>query len=213
MSALLLLLALLGSVPWWWAPGDRARSGGRAVVGRRGPGRLGSTHGARGTSRDVGPLRRPDRHAQARTGGVEVDVDAALLLELVAAAFAAGAPVPRALSTVADALPGPVGDALRRAAGALALGSGWAEAWAGAPPAARAVGDALEATATTGASPVPLLHAAAGAARRRRRAAGRAAAGRVGVWLVLPLGLCFLPAFLLLGVVPVVLSIAGRLLG
>jgi hypothetical protein len=30
------------------------------------------------------------------------------------------------------------------------------------------------------------------------------------VWLVLPLGLCFLPAFLLAGIVPVVLAVRGE---
>lgn len=36
---------------------------------------------------------------------------------------------------------------------------------------------------------------------------------RLGVRLVLPLGLCLLPAFVLLGIVPFVLSLGGRLLG
>jgi hypothetical protein len=38
------------------------------------------------------------------------------------------------------------------------------------------------------------------------------AARRVGVLVVAPLGLCFLPAFVLLGVVPVVLGLTGPLL-
>nr|WP_275412703.1 type II secretion system F family protein [Rhizocola hellebori] len=35
---------------------------------------------------------------------------------------------------------------------------------------------------------------------------------RSAVWLVLPLGLCFLPAFLLAGLVPVVLAVLGEVL-
>jgi pilus assembly protein TadC len=35
-------------------------------------------------------------------------------------------------------------------------------------------------------------------------------AERVGVWSLLPLGLCFLPAFVCLGVVPVILGVAGE---
>lgn len=205
----LVVLVVLGSVPWWCI-GGRVRSVGRGSGAAR--------------ERDADAARRRPRGGSgwgrsgpvgARRGSraMDVDPDPALLLDLVAAALAAGAPMPRALSTVADALPGRVGAPLRRAAGALALGSSWQAAWADAPPAARAVADALEPTAAAGASPVPLLRAAAAASRRRRRTAGRAAAGRLGVWLVLPLGLCFLPAFLLLGVVPVVLSIAGRVLG
>ncbi len=38
-------------------------------------------------------------------------------------------------------------------------------------------------------------------------------AERAGVLIAGPLGLCFLPAFLCLGIVPVVLGLAGRLLG
>lgn len=205
---LLVMLVVLGSVPWCCV-GDRVRSVGRGS----GVAREHDADAARRRPRDGSGRARRGPVGARRGRAQEVEPDPALLLDLVAAALAAGAPMPRALSTVADALPGPVGAPLRRAAGALALGSSWRAAWADAPPAARAVADALEPTAAAGASPVPLLRAAAAASRRRRRAAGRAAAGRLGVWLVLPLGLCFLPAFLLLGVVPVVLSIAGRVLG
>jgi pilus assembly protein TadC len=40
-----------------------------------------------------------------------------------------------------------------------------------------------------------------------------ARAERVGVWTLLPLGCCFLPAFVCLGVLPVVLGVAGQVLG
>jgi hypothetical protein len=39
-----------------------------------------------------------------------------------------------------------------------------------------------------------------------------ARAERVGVWTLLPLGLCFLPAFACIGVVPVVAGVAGQVL-
>ena len=48
--------------------------------------------------------------------------------------------------------------------------------------------------------------------RAEGRSAAEQAARRVGVLAVAPLGLCFLPAFVLLGVVPVVLGLAGPLL-
>ena len=194
MSAVVVAVISLAAAPWW-----PARRSARALARGR----------EAGTARVLARLRRPH---ERRTCGAD-EPDAALVLEVLAAALGAGAPVPRALATVGEAWPGAVGAALIRAAAALALGSSWSAAWAGSSGAARVVADALEPSAATGASPVPLLRSAAAAERRRRRAAGRAAAGRVGVWLVLPLGLCFLPAFLLLGVVPVVLSIAGRLLG
>lgn len=193
MTVALVGLVVLAAAPWI------ARRGARELRPDR-------TTGRRPRGSPLLPGRR-------RSAIEPRELDGALLLELVGAALGAGTPVPRALSTVGAALPGVDGAALVRAGAALALGSPPSVAFADAPTAVRALGAALEPTWTTGASPVPLLRAAAASARRRRRAAGRAAAGRVGVWLVLPLGLCFLPAFLLLGVVPVVLSIAGRLLG
>jgi pilus assembly protein TadC len=48
--------------------------------------------------------------------------------------------------------------------------------------------------------------------RAARRADAEAAAQRLGVLVVLPLGLCFLPAFLLTGVVPVVVAVLGDVL-
>lgn len=162
------------------------------------------------------PGRRRPGVAVARGRSTRSDAglaDPALLLDLVAVALAAGAPVPTALAAVGAAWPGAAGDAVLRAARALELGAPWDVAWAGAPRSARAVADALGPAWSAGASPVPLLRAGADRARAARRAATRTAAGRLGVRLVLPLGLCFLPAFLLLGLVPVVVSLAFGLFG
>jgi len=61
----------------------------------------------------------------------------------------------------------------------------------------------------SGASPAPMLDALAVDQRERQRLAGEAAARRAGVAMVAPLGLCFLPAFVLLGVVPLVAGLLG----
>lgn len=58
-----------------------------------------------------------------------------------------------------------------------------------------------------GAPAVDLLRAAATDARRRARTDGRLRAARLGARLLLPMGLCTLPAFLLLGVGPMLLSV------
>jgi hypothetical protein len=63
----------------------------------------------------------------------------------------------------------------------------------------------------SGAPVGPLLAALAGELRDARRSAREAAARRVGVWAVLPLGVCFLPAFLLAGVVPVVAGLVRQI--
>lgn len=75
-------------------------------------------------------------------------------------------------------------------------------------PAARALGRAAEGGAPVAAAVARL----AADARARSRAQSELAARRVGVLVVAPLGLCFLPAFVLLGVVPVVAGLVGPLL-
>jgi pilus assembly protein TadC len=64
----------------------------------------------------------------------------------------------------------------------------------------------------TGASAAVVLVAAASDARSARQRRAVVAARRLGVLLVLPLGLTTLPAFVLMGVAPVVLGLAGQLL-
>lgn len=156
----------------------------------------------------------PGRPGTPRPGDDPAGVlDPALVLELCAAAVRSGAPVPRALVVVGEALGGAEGGGLARAGAALDLGADWGAAWAGAPPAAAAVGAALHVGWTAGAAPGPQLRAAADVVRRERRSAVRAACGALGARLTLPLGACFLPAFVLLGLVPVVVALAGDVLG
>lgn len=57
-----------------------------------------------------------------------------------------------------------------------------------------------------GASPVPLLLRGASRTRKRHTQAAIEAAEKLGVRLVIPLGVCLLPAFFVLGIVPVVVS-------
>jgi pilus assembly protein TadC len=139
-----------------------------------------------------------------------------LLLDLLAACLVGGASLAAAAGAVADALPGPCGRRLAAVVDALAVGSAPGEAWlalAGTTPddplasAAR-----LLARAAEGGTPVSgAVRRLAADARAASAAAGSQAARRVGVLVVAPLGLCFLPAFVLLGVVPVVAGLAAPL--
>lgn len=141
-----------------------------------------------------------------------------LALDLLASCLAGGAPLAAAARAVGVALPGPIGTRLSGVAAALDVGSPPAEAWAllgGATPedplgpAARALGRAAD-----GGAPVAqAVSRLAADARADAAARGEEAARRVGVLAVAPLGLCFLPAFVLLGVVPVVVGLAAPLLG
>ncbi|AEE44979.1 type II secretion system F family protein [Cellulomonas fimi] len=180
----------------------------------RPPGRAGEVRapGLGGSPPGVRVWRRAAPRASSEDAGPQ-ELDAVLVLELVGAALATGAALPRALAVVGEAVGGRTGAALRRAGAALLLGATWASAWAGAPPAVTAVAGALEGAWSSGASPAAALRARADRLRRERRRAVRTAAARLSVHLVLPLGACFLPAFVLIGLVPVVLSLAAGLFG
>jgi Flp pilus assembly protein TadB len=140
--------------------------------------------------------------------------DLPLGADLLAAALRAGAPVDRAAAAVADALGGPLGERLARTARSLRLGAGPPEAWAhlfGVPGADRLIAAAIRSSASGGALAGALTRLADDL-RADRSVATEAAARRAGVLIVLPLGLCFLPAFLLAGLVPVVVALLGDVL-
>lgn len=138
-----------------------------------------------------------------------------LALDLLAACLAGGATTAHAVDAVARALPGPCGARLVRVGAALGVGSAPADAWRAlgdGPGPAGAAARAL-ARATDGGAPVAAgMLRVAEDARREGTARAERAARRAGVLAVGPLGLCFLPAFLLLGVVPAVVGLAGPLL-
>jgi pilus assembly protein TadC len=76
-----------------------------------------------------------------------------------------------------------------------------------------ALGRVLVRAGESGSSVVLALQALASDSRATARAAAEAGVQRAGVWVLAPLGACFLPAFLCLGVVPLVLGIAGDVFG
>lgn len=134
------------------------------------------------------------------------------VLDLLALALQAGASTVGALRTTADRLPGRTGRELRSVAAALEWGLPDEAAWSAAPPRWEPAGRALRLAARAGVPPADLLRRAAGDARREQLDRVEAATARLGVRLVLPLGLAFLPGFVLTTVVPVVLALAGSLL-
>jgi tight adherence protein B len=69
------------------------------------------------------------------------------------------------------------------------------------------VADALDLSVRTGAPAAELLRGEAWLARQRARTRGRESAARLATRLLVPLGVCTLPAFLLLAVVPAVLGV------
>jgi Flp pilus assembly protein TadB len=129
--------------------------------------------------------------------------------DLLAACLRSGLPVPLAVRVVAEQLPRVVAQELRTIADRVALGADPQAAWQ--VPEGSALHAFARAARRSAHSGAALAAVAADAAREIRaggveRAAARAQ--RAGVLITGPLGLCFLPAFLALGVAPVVLGLA-----
>lgn len=134
--------------------------------------------------------------------------------DLLAACLAAGAGPQDAAEAVGRSLGGPFGERLMQVAAELRLGGEPATAWGrlAALPGARGVARCLERAQELGVPAVsPLSRLAADLrADEARRAATRAR--RAAVLATAPLGLCFLPAFLVTGVAPVLIGLADGLL-
>lgn len=108
--------------------------------------------------------------------------------ELMAVALSGGASVDRALNLV---------------------GSGSDVERGRAPGADARIAVVLELSREAGVPAVELLRASAAQERHAARVQGRVRAARLSTQLLLPLGVCTLPAFLLLGVAPLLLSVLG----
>ena len=133
------------------------------------------------------------------------------VVALLASTLRAGAEPIAGLERVREAFPGPAADRLAAVCERARWGAPGADAWG-----AVATDDALAPLARTmtrslssGASVVDAVERLADELERDASARAEDAARRVGVLAALPLGVCLLPAFLLLGVVPTVASMFG----
>ncbi len=148
----------------------------------------------------------PAEAASPRAQGID---DAPLMLELLATCLDAGLPLVRALELLATVATDSVSHGLTVAVAGLSIGASWQSSWHPVlhdPPLARLYGS-LTFAALTGAASSSLLYAEAAQLRRSSQRAAEKRAAALGVKLVIPLGLCSLPAFICLGVVPVVLAL------
>lgn len=137
------------------------------------------------------------------TGGLASGLDPTLAMDIIAACQQNGVSLTSTLQAVSVASEEPD---LTVVARMLLLGADWDEAWAQADAKWVDLASVLQPAWEEGASPVPLL--VRGASRTRAAEIHRAldAAERLGVRLMIPLGVCLLPAFFALGIVPVVVS-------
>jgi pilus assembly protein TadC len=158
-----------------------------------------------------GPAGGPAPDSGRRRG----DEGLPLALDLAAAALRCGRDVAGALRLAAGPLDGRVRDRWQRVAALLDLGADPVEAWTAlaADPVLAPVAAAACRSATSGARLAGAFAQLAVELRAQQRAAALARAHRAGVVAMAPLGLCFLPAFVCLGIVPTVAGIAAGVLG
>ena len=136
-------------------------------------------------------------------------------LDLLAVCLEAGAPMTNAIATVAAVSQPATAAILHGIDAQLQVGRDPQDAWgslAGHPDWGPPARDAAR-SARSGTSLVECLRVHADEARRRRREQETKQARSVGVKSVQPLALCFLPAFVLIGVVPLVASLLGTFTG
>ena len=141
-------------------------------------------------------------------------------LDVLAVCLTAGMAVPAAAVATAASAPSRLAEILCRAADLLTLGAEPAVAWSPPPgmlassidPHTDALLRLARRSASSGAALAEGVAELAAQSRRDAEHAADATAERAAVLIAGPLGLCFLPAFVCLGIAPVVAGLAGEVL-
>lgn len=153
----------------------------------------------------VRPGRRPEPASSPNV---------ALVLRMLAVAVQQGASLPSALAVIGETMDGEFAASLRAVARMLRHGAVWRDAWI---PAVRSdvwggamalLRDALEDSWNRGVSPLERIDGVVEQIQLRRRISVERGAAHLSVRLLIPTGLCVLPAFILIGVIPSIGSFA-----
>lgn len=200
---MIVLAAVLAGLSVWLVfpdPGARLR-------------RLGASPGAAGAAWQR--IRALLRKAVPRAPDPAVGAQLPGTLDLLAACLAAGAPMRAAVETVLAVSEEETREVLSGVAGQLRLGISESDAWRTLAEDHwwGQVGLDVARSARSGTSLVGVLRAHAEDMRRQAAADRTKQARAVGVRSVLPLMVCFLPAFVLVGVVPIIAGLIGSFLG
>ncbi|MFN8195493.1 MAG: type II secretion system F family protein [Nocardioidaceae bacterium] len=153
--------------------------------------------------------------AASRRARSAAQADLPHLVALLGATLRAGAAPEVGVEVVCAAFPGAAAERLAPVRARLAVGVDPAVAWRDleADPVLGPVGRALARAHRTGSPVAGSVAALAAELARDNRARAEDRARAVGVRAALPLGLCLLPAFLLIGIVPVVAGLLASLTG
>ncbi|MFD0805897.1 type II secretion system F family protein [Nocardioides caeni] len=132
------------------------------------------------------------------------------VVSLLGSALRSGLAAPDAVELVVRALAGPAADRLLPWTARLRLGEDPAAVWSGlaADPALGTLGRALLRAHRSGAPVADAVDALAAELAEHARGEVEDRARSVGVRAAVPLGVCLLPAFVLLGIVPLVVGLA-----
>ena len=151
--------------------------------------------------------------AGVRRRRAEVRRDLPHVVELFAATLRAGSAPAEGVAVVVAALPGAAADRLGTVAARLAIGLDPGQVWEGlaADPELGRLGRALARAQASGAPVVATVERLAEELAEAGRAETEERARAVGVKAALPLGLCLLPAFVLVGIVPLVVALLSAL--
>lgn len=130
------------------------------------------------------------------------------VVRLLAISLDSGASVPSALERVSHALPGPGSEALRVSRARLALGVTPEQVWSelGSQPELESLGRALARAHSSGVPVADAVRRLGDDLARQRRLEVEDRARTIGIRAALPLGLCLLPSFLAIGIVPVIVA-------
>jgi pilus assembly protein TadC len=139
--------------------------------------------------------------------------DVPVVIDLVAGCLDAGLTLPESLLIAANVAPDGLAAHCRATAASLRAGAPAGEAWQAwrDEPALAPAARSATRTAHSGAALAGELRRTAHRLRLRRRSALQRKVRQSSVWLVVPLGVCFLPAFVLVAVVPVVVGLIPAL--
>lgn len=150
----------------------------------------------------------------ARVRRQSLEASAPLVADLLAACLASGSTPQRAIDAVASAIGGPTGTVLADCVAQLELGADASAAWQPllAEPALAPIARAVSRSTVSGSPLADVLRVVADELRGKRKAEVDVAARTAGIKAVGPLGACFLPAFMLLAIVPLVASLISEML-
>lgn len=161
----------------------------------------------------VAASRIEPRSVRARREALSRDLPH--VVTLLGAALRAGIAPSVAIALVRRALPGHAADVLAPISARLALGADPGDVWS--ELAAHAdlgpLGRTMSRAYRTGSPVVAAIDRLADELCRRSRAEVEDRARTVGVRAAVPLGVCLLPAFLLVGIVPLVAALAETIVG